>query len=587
MSISQDYINDCSENYLSNYLTCSRLSTDFPKHEKRAYWDGSIFLYKNQNRNKEGMERIPIQLKGTTCNFNGKYSFSKDELLAYKSENGIIFFLVKMFTNNENQIIHDKAEVYFVKLSRDVIDRALSKICDNKTINIELKILKREDAVKECRKFLYTRNSYNNFETIEDSDFDKIEKITIPSFDINESMSDIFFKEDRVVALAQIRGRSKQKIINLFNFIESHTIKENVSIDNVVFYNQYTIQYDKDHKYIIFDECTKLIAPRKINAESCCVNLNINFSTIKTINEGLRHTKFLSTLLRKKYVKLGNKNLDFNNCDFDLKLVDETNKVVQEVYSYLTELDSFTKTFNLPNQIINNLTNNEFELIKRINSQKPTQLTDIDYNYCIYDIGPYSILTKLIYISNNTYIIANAFDYLDTIEELSTSNGQIFKLPLILHLGCKTLLEIDNIDFEKINYTIEQLNFSKKIIQDFSACWLLQLIKAYDNCNNSEFLYSANKLCNKFKEHNFQLYLINETQIKVRLGEDVTDNCEIISNYLQKEKKKKNYNCLFDCCAQILLQNNYEVKKSIKKLTETELNQLKEWPIYKLYEENN
>ena len=75
-----------------------RLSYNISENDKTPCWDGDIYIHKDENKTKDDIKRISVQIKGRTIdskNFKKKVRFNLNEkdLKAYMNHDGIIFFL--------------------------------------------------------------------------------------------------------------------------------------------------------------------------------------------------------------------------------------------------------------------------------------------------------------------------------------------------------------------------------------------------------------------------------------------------------------------------------------------------------------
>ena len=579
--ISQDYINDRSEVFLTNFLTNSRLSTDIPKHEKRAIWDGSLFLYKNSDRKKEGMERIPVQLKGTVSDFAGKYQMEKSDLLAYQSENGIIFFIVKMEIDENNEIIKNQGKVYYIVLSRNIIDDLLENIGNNASISTTLTELNSNEIMKVCRKFLYIRRTYNNYETIEPSDIDNIEKISIPSFDETETISDILFKDD-IIALAKVKGRLKEKIINITGFCSAEIIEKPILINNQIFYDKYVMKKDKKLTKILLDENTIFTLSNLYEDANSRKKIDLTFDyTQSNLLQALKQSEFILALCENKSITFGTQNISFDDfeCAEDSLQKLKTHIIGRKVI--LDELNSFIKNFDLKNLNLKELTTDHYKFISDTFCDN-LNLPKDKIKYRLLPVGDIKVLAAFVKNQQGLYSIENAFNHLETLEECQTPSGKKFKVPILLHIPANILIESANLNFEKLNKAISNLKLNTLYMQKFASRFLIDLILCYDKTNNKEFLLSALKLCELFKESDFEMFIINQTQINKRLGIDIEDNLCQISSLLNNPDT---CSIFFQCCGHILLENKFKAKEAIKKLSSRELKELKEWPIYKFFTE--
>ncbi len=575
--ISNDYINDCSENYLSNFLTGPRTSADIPKHEKRAIWDGSILVYKDSLRRKDGLERIPIQLKGTIQEFKGKFSISKDELIAYQSEQGVIFFVVKMNIDKDGQIIKDDATVYYALLTRNVIDRYLKRIEDSQSISVDFKLLESKNVLCECRKFLYAKKVYNNHETIEESDLNKIESVSISMFG-DEEISDLLFNED-VIALAKIKGREKEKILNISGFKTAQQVIASVKLDDKVKYDYYHLIKEQNKIKLLFDDNVFFELPIKNGKLDKTQGLNITIKYLTNLEKSISQVDFMCEFLNAKSITIGDIEIELK--EFNIK-TEELNNFKAELELRKSNLlnikkvcDDFSITdFDLSNFTKSNLCFVNDYLAKRLEVKKGHP------DFGLYKLGNKTIFFKILKNEDVHCELINGFNVLNENYPCKINENQMLDCPILIQLNKQVLINSDNIDFAKINLAIEDLKLDNKFIIQGSTQFLITLIKCFDETQKEDYLISALNLCDKIKSADYNLALVNEIQIKKRMNIDVDIELENLAKILEKNKKLTN---IFKCCASILLENKFEVKKYMKILKKNELKMLKDWPIYNLY----
>ena len=76
--------------------------------DREPFFDGHIYVYKsNDIKNENYLDRIPIQIKGRTVSSVSKtkikFGISDEQINAYLSSEGIMFFVVQFERNNGNK----------------------------------------------------------------------------------------------------------------------------------------------------------------------------------------------------------------------------------------------------------------------------------------------------------------------------------------------------------------------------------------------------------------------------------------------------------------------------------------------------
>lgn len=576
MEISNDYISDCAENYLSSFLTQERIATDIPKHEKRELWDGNILVYKNKSRTKDGLERIPLQLKGTVQDFNGKFSIEKTSLNAFKKEQGAMFFVVKF--DNGDAFDKNKATVYFSSLTKPVIDKYLHQMGENNSISVSFEELKSCNILKECRLFLYHREMLNNHETIEVSDLDKIESVSIALFD-SEDDSDMLFKKD-TIGLAKIKGREKEKIIYITNFKHVDSIIAPVIVNNIKFYDNYAVVHKDSIADYLFGESIQLSIPEKNGDILPDGSIHITLKSLNSLNKCLEQLNFVEALLVSKEVICGNRKINFitDTNHHDYKALKEEVLIKKETFN---KIKAFANAFDIKDFNINEISDTDYYFMLSCLQNK------IEFDGDLPRFARYKLANKIIFLAfekseKNQYFISNAFDMLTNNVSVIEKNKK-YSAPLLLQIPEVVYETSKNINFDKISQAIEYISLKTSDEQNLSTIFVLKMINCYDKTKNKQYLNEALQMCEKIKTFNYNVGLINQIQIKKRLNINIAQDLDSLAECLDKCTSNKEIDKLFRCCAHILLENKYEAQRAIKKLTPKQLDMFKSWPIYKLY----
>jgi hypothetical protein len=96
---------------LINFLSESDIIThNLSKNDKTPSWDGIIFIHSDKKKNKENLQKIPIQIKGKTVDKLSEqkrnFRISINDLQNYYNDNGILYFVIEVTNNGYTRIYH-------------------------------------------------------------------------------------------------------------------------------------------------------------------------------------------------------------------------------------------------------------------------------------------------------------------------------------------------------------------------------------------------------------------------------------------------------------------------------------------------
>lgn len=120
-------------------VTTEILGQYIADNDKEPSWDGFIYVYKDKNHRKDNLRgRVPVQVKGE-LNANQalsqiSYAVEIADLLNYKTDGGVIFFVVYINHENPNQ-----KKIYYASLTPVKIISYIKDAESQKTKTIKLK----------------------------------------------------------------------------------------------------------------------------------------------------------------------------------------------------------------------------------------------------------------------------------------------------------------------------------------------------------------------------------------------------------------------------------------------------------------
>lgn len=120
-------------------VTTEILGQYIADNDKEPSWDGFIYVYKDKNHRKDNLRgRVPVQVKGelnaNQSLYQISYAVEIADLLNYKNDGGIIFFVVYINHENPNQ-----KKIYYASLTPVKIISYIKDAESQKTKTIKLK----------------------------------------------------------------------------------------------------------------------------------------------------------------------------------------------------------------------------------------------------------------------------------------------------------------------------------------------------------------------------------------------------------------------------------------------------------------
>ena len=86
------------------------LSPFINEGDKEPSWDGNVYIYSNKDKKKEGIKKVPVQVKGKQQDDFSKemikYPVTVIDLENYLNDDGVVFFVVYIGKNGVDTKIY-------------------------------------------------------------------------------------------------------------------------------------------------------------------------------------------------------------------------------------------------------------------------------------------------------------------------------------------------------------------------------------------------------------------------------------------------------------------------------------------------
>ena len=501
--------------------------------EKEPSWDGNIYIYSNKDKKKDGIKKVPVQVKGKYNN-----DFSKEtikfpvaviDLENYLNDGGVIFFVVLIGNNGLDTKIYYSCRLP-VKL-RSILDNNIKK----KKRSIELKPFP-DDNLKKVSvllNFYDHRQKQTSFVNSELQSLDELDKqgvlegISLSVTNYGCSKTDTYnqlFRDD-VYMYANIRGSAVlQPLMEIpMDLNIEETIEAEVSVNGVVYYSQFQIIRSKDKVILAIGESFTISKSEEKSV------FTIKFEQTPILKNQVIDLEFILALHEYKQFEIGGHILPIN---FE-KLINEENVgKLQQNLEYCHNLMRVLGIFKLDTEIdMNNLSEKDYhtndQMIKGLLNNEPiTGLKDnlpfvIRLNY----LGTKVVVGLQKEDVPNTYRISDYFSEPHIL--LYREGDEIYKTSKYDFLKSDDFLEIRNLDYDDIFQSYQELSDEKNIFVR-ANCMLMQLIAAYDDSGDTrmdildtaykfaEWLYNADIGESELEP---EIRILNLYQVLKRRGE--------------------------------------------------------------------
>lgn len=555
----------------------------FNRLDKEMSWDGYITIFKENNgdQSKNNFDsRIPVQIKGhfdKNRNYVGnrkiKYSVELNDLKAYLSEKGVIYFQIFINEKSESHIYY--ATLYPSK-NLDIIRKAEKK--GNKSSkkisfyslapdsNILYDIVKQFDIESQ-------RQGSGRTPLVEDMiSIRDVEKITSMSITVAGALSDdkllSGLANGDICMYGTMKDDKYPRPIECFDggtFFIHRGINKDISIDDKIYYNKYIVEKSSDDNITI-------IPSKNLHIRITQGGFHFNLNT--KLNELYNDASFIFEVEEKKTYNIA--GVTFNGVT--LGIDDKFRSILRYIIDLYESLDMIGFETNINIADIPEQQERELNLLVNIrrgkfNSQMETSMARYLWHYNGY------IVPLILQKDNDKTNIINAL-YTDKwgVYLPSVDNYEIkYRIPLFIYHEAETLSNLYEYNYVKMRQQVDQSDINSETSGELLE-GLLTLINSFDQCGKTKMLDLAEYILDKIRDYlgNESIYIINKLQIKKR------------KTTLDKDDKQKlksvacNENDV-EFAKNVLLENTIEADKNINKMNEDNRKWIEKYPIYNLY----
>ena len=571
------------------FARCNNLSPFIQEGDKEPAWDGFIYLYNNNPDNKQDNKtlkgRIPAQVKGKTCKkpiTTPTYPIRLTNLENYNRDGGIAYFVVFIKDNEYYPYYALLAPIElrkYIKLGKgqekvSIKLKPLNNIpsqdleiefqeffddCKRQTSFADKKMLSLEDAIKDGHKI-----KFSGYCKDKESAFEKFTNSSVFLYaEINQG---------NITCLYPI-GDQK------FNITPVEIIHQDISVNGIVFYNQYTKFIQKQNCKISIGNCLDIELSKDEN-ELFTGKVSYNKQASK-VSELITELKFIYFMANYQHIKIGENKLNINS-----KNGNEISKLRKELSYWERMQQLFTELhFNTDIDTIN-LSDKDFrnlELLAEaiLDKREISQSHELNF-ITTMDIANFTILLIAQKKQNGKCIIEDYFN--PTKKTLIAYKEDNKMLETSMFTGVfnrEDFSSIANIDYSQLIPSYAEAYKSNPNLTDRANNDMLMALIAYDKQENKDIriLKAAKKISNWIiatNDKNHELNIINKFQILKRERELSKEEIRLLCSLISKQEIENS----MKVAIYLLLDNQNMAEYHFDLLSTEEQHFFKSLPIY-------
>lgn len=554
--------------------------------DKEPSWDGNIYIYADSTKSKKGIKKIPVQVKGEgrkkiPPQKAPKFRVSIIDLDNWLRDGGVMLFVVLIDDTGDNSAI-------FYRGLTPVMIRNLKKWNPGKKmVRVPLRAFPKDnnEKVVALLNFFENMKKQTSFATAplltteELSKEGMLESITFSAttFGKRDEQDPISaFLSDDVYMYANVKGSSIPQPLEEMP-LDLHIGRD---IDGAVcsggqqYYSRYRlVRYSEGMDAVIGKSITL-----KISADKTAGKLN--FKLAGTLNDYIRDTECMIAIVENRELSLNGAAFAFSDVGkANIEQYRQNLAYYQDVKKMLDAL-GVTKELepgNLSEQDEKNIRNFTNAIVHGHLIGFPGCSDDLVYGrfkianleICIWankEDGGYRLHN---FFSDHTMVLFAGED---------KENQNSYPVSHYVLLKKKDLLEIDNIDYEKIAAEIAE-NSTYPMVTNQLTLFMLEMLKAYDEQEQKDkrLLELAEEYClwlNALPEGYTDESKLNQLQINKRKRDLTSEELSLLN-----ELRKSGHEIEVRCGANLLLGKNESAQDCFDEMPEDTKRQFIEYPI--------
>ena len=581
----------------TSIATTDVLSSFINEGDKEPSWDGNIYIYSNKTKKKDGLKKVPVQIKGTQREVHPStaitYPISTAHLDNWCRDGGVMLFVVYIDKTGLRKTI------YYSGLLPVKIRNILEKSHGAKMPKIELKPFPEDNESKvsvllnfyenKQRQASFANVDLLSFEQLEQTD--NLESISFPFTTYGKQNVDpmaIIFQDD-LYMYANIKGSTiPQPIFEMPIRIQiSEIISNAVSVNGTPYYPSFCRMHSKEKTTLLIGKSLEITVMN--GAES----INIKCMPTSKLKEIIVDYIFLLAMYKHQHFQIGTLKIPL---DTEKMFTSEKVSALEQRLDFCKKLSKVVEYLRLDNNI--DIATLSGEDIARTNQFYTGLIMQENVSGLRDDLPP---ISKVCYLGTkvvigflksdqdpNTYMLSDYFQ--QPVGVFFEDEDGKHRTSQFIILKAEDYLEIGNVDYDAITQSFQGLE-SERFIYGRANSTLLEMLSAYDKSGDSrpEILAGAAKLADWLfranvptEELNLAIRTLNYYQVLKRQGKLTAEQLKQIAAIAEDEIQTE----AVRTGANLLLGNQYAAEIHFERIEENERDEFRNYPIYRFWEKD-
>lgn len=511
----------------NSVAVCDLLGPFINDSEKEPSWDGHVYIYKDKHKKKDGVRRIPVQVKGTEKDDLSKteisFSVTTADLNNYLNDGGVVFFVVYIGHDGQTH------QIYYAGLTpikiRILLEEAKGRASESIKLNrFPLDNNKKEMIVINCwedcqRQTSFARASLYSLEELEQKG--ALESITMSVTTVGSVDPQAALLTNEVYLYANIKGGVIPQPIEAIpqRLVMQQERDARIMVGERLFYTKVRVVRDGKATKTFFGESFSITAQIENRA------VKFNYKSTHNLRALAVDLSFILALIDNGSFTYNGASFPFDteNTDFAnfpretmRERLDYANKIVKLLDQFGCEKDIDlellqAKDWRNIDFLIKGIIDNEpvTGLKKGLPPVLTLEVGNLRFVVCLFKNGDES----------DAYRISDFFttELLCVYED---NEGEKLAISQFYNLRAKDFLEADNIRYDVLLPSFQKPERNKDTMTRANYL-LLELLIAYDINPKPEMLTTAEAFSDWLKtaseeELPYSIRALNDLQIKKR-----------------------------------------------------------------------
>lgn len=506
---------------------CDLLSPFISDNDKEPSWDGHIYIYKNRNKTKDGMRRIPVQVKGTEKDNLSKaeisFRVSKIDLNNYLEDGGIVFFVVYIGHNGQAK------QIYYAGLTPVKIRILLDEAKEQASKSIKLHRFPKDNNKKEmiiinCCEDCQRQASFAKAKLLSIEELEQqgaLESLTFSVTSVGGLDPQTALLTNDVYLYANIKGGTIPQPIEAVpqRLVIHEERNARISVEQRLLYTKFTFIRDANAITMQFGKSFSITSKEKGHG------IKFNYKGTNSLRQLVIDLDFMLALIRENGF-----SIDDTFVPLDMKKADYSNFPIAEMEDRLAYFKKIVQLFDLLNCpkdiILDTLNAKDWRTINNlvcglVDGRSVEGLKEDLSPIIMMEVGELHFIVCLLKDESQkgTYRFADFF-HTEMLFVYENQTGEKLATSQFSLLRAENILKADNIRYDALLPSFQKVERHKETMTRANF-FLLELLTAYDINQKSEILDTASAFSEWImtaseEELPYSIRILNDLQIKKR-----------------------------------------------------------------------